>query len=128
MHMQNLIKSHWFAQKIWSRNEILTIIEGHNSVVNLRKFRRNNPNLDLVKVNVYAKFDQIPSIRSEVIEQNKILSVTKCHNSVVNLQKLEGNNSNPDLVKVKTAKFDQIPSILSQDIEQKWKFENNQGP
>ena len=29
----------------------------------------NNPNLDLVKVNVYAKFDQIPSICSEAIEQ-----------------------------------------------------------
>ena len=30
-----------------ARNEILTIIKGHNSVVNMQKLPRNNPNLDL---------------------------------------------------------------------------------
>ena len=29
------------------------------------KLTRNNPNLKLIKVNAYAKFDQIPSIRSQ---------------------------------------------------------------
>ena len=57
MHMQNLIKFHLFVQKILSGNEILTITKGYNSVVNLRKLMRNNPNPDLVMVNAYAKSD-----------------------------------------------------------------------
>ena len=54
-----------------------------NSVVKLRKLMHNNPNvdlvmrkltsnnpkLDLVKVNAYAKFDQIPSICSQAIQR-----------------------------------------------------------
>ena len=41
----------------------MTIAKGHNSVVKLeKKMRRNNPNLDLLKVNAYAKFYQIPSL------------------------------------------------------------------
>ena len=44
------------------------IIKGQNTVVNLQKLTRNNPNLDLVKVNAYAKFGLIPSIRSQDIE------------------------------------------------------------
>ena len=39
-----------------SENEILTIIK--DRVVFLRKLTRNNPNLDLVNVNAYAKFHQ----------------------------------------------------------------------
>ena len=31
----------------------------------------NNPNLDVVKVNAYAKFDQIPSISSQDIERKQ---------------------------------------------------------
>ena len=31
----------------------------------------NNPNLDLVNIYVYAKFGQIPSIRSQDIEQKR---------------------------------------------------------
>ena len=41
---------------------------GHNSVVNLWELTRNKPNLDLVKVNAYPKFNQIPSILSQDIE------------------------------------------------------------
>ena len=50
-----------------SRNEILTSIKVRNSVINLRKLTRNNPNIDLVNINAYATFDQIPiwSIRSQ---------------------------------------------------------------
>ena len=71
MHMQNLIKFCQFVYKILSGNEILTIIKGHNSIENVQKLMGNNPNLDLVKVNAYAKFDQIPSIRSQDIEQKR---------------------------------------------------------
>ena len=62
MHMQNLIKFHQFIQKILSWNTILTINKGYNSIKNLQKLTHNNPNLDLVKVNAYANFDQIASI------------------------------------------------------------------
>ena len=71
MHMQNLVYFYQFVLKILSGNEILTIIKGYNSVVNLPKLTHNNPNLDLVIVNAYAKFDQIPSIPSEDIERKR---------------------------------------------------------
>ena len=40
-------------------------------VGNLWKLTHNNLNLELVKVNAYAKFDQIPSIRLQDIEQKQ---------------------------------------------------------
>ena len=66
--MQNTIKFHL---KVKAGNKILTITKGHNSVVNLRKLTCNNSNLDLVKVKAYAKFDQIPSISPQNIEQKQ---------------------------------------------------------
>ena len=66
--MQNLIKFHPFIHKILSGNLILMTTKDHNSVVNLQKWTRNNSNLDVVKVNAYAKFYQIPSICSQNIE------------------------------------------------------------
>ena len=71
MHMQKLIKLHLFIHKLLSGNKILTITKGHNSVVNLWKLTCNNPTLDLVKVNAYAKVYQMPSIRSQEIEQKQ---------------------------------------------------------
>ena len=68
MHMQNLVKFHLIVLKILSGNEILTSIKGHNSVINLQKLTCNNPNLDLVNINAYAKVGQLPSIRSQDIE------------------------------------------------------------
>ena len=66
--MQNLTKFHPFVHKIISGNKILMINKGHNSVANLRKSTPNIPNLDVVKVNVYANFDRIPLIYSQDIE------------------------------------------------------------
>ena len=71
MHIQNLVRLHQFVLKILSGNKILTSIKGHNSVINLRKLMRYNAHLDLVSVNAYAKFDQIPSICSQNIEQKQ---------------------------------------------------------
>ena len=68
MHMQNLIKFHQFVYKTLSGNEILTITEGHNSVVNLRNMICIKPNLNLVRINANVKFCQIPSIHSQDIE------------------------------------------------------------
>ena len=44
-------------------------IKGRNSVTNVRKMMVNNPNLDLVNMNVYTKFGQILSICSQDIER-----------------------------------------------------------
>ena len=66
--MQNLSEFHQYIHKILSGIQILTIIKGHNSVANSQELMQNNPNLDLVTVNAYAKFDQIPSISLEDIE------------------------------------------------------------
>ena len=49
--------------------QVKILTKGHNSAVNLRKSTHNNPNLDLVMLNAYAKFDHIASICSEDIER-----------------------------------------------------------
>ena len=69
--MQNLVKFHQFFLKILSGNKILKSIQGHNSVINLQKLTHNNPNIDLVNINAYAKFGKIPSICSQDIEQER---------------------------------------------------------
>ena len=42
---------------------------GHDSIKNLSKIISNNPNVDLVNINVYTNFGLILSIRSQDIEQ-----------------------------------------------------------
>ena len=54
----------------------------------------NNPNLDLVMVNAYDYFNQIPSICSQDIEQKRNFDNYQGPTSVVNFWKLTGNNSN----------------------------------
>ena len=49
-------------------DQILNSIKGRNSVANLKKNDAYNPNVDLVKDNVYTKFVHILSIRSQDIE------------------------------------------------------------
>ena len=56
MNMHNFVQFHQFVLKILSRNKILMIIKLYYSVENLQKLTFNNPNLDLVKVNAYAKY------------------------------------------------------------------------
>ena len=83
MQLQNLIKFQQFVHKILSRNKISTNTKGHNCVVNLQKLTRNNPNVDLVMVYAYAKFDQMPSIGSHDIEWKRNLTIIKGHYCVV---------------------------------------------
>ena len=71
MHMQNLAKFHQLVLKILSGNKILASTKGHNSVKNVQKLTYNNPHLDLVSINGYENFFQIPSIHSQVIEQKR---------------------------------------------------------
>ena len=68
---QNLDGFCQFILKILSGNEILTSIKGRNFVKILRKMTGNNPKLDLVNVDVHAKYSRILSIRSQDIEQKQ---------------------------------------------------------
>ena len=69
--IQNLVRFCQFVLKIFSGNEILTSIKGHNSIKILRKMTGNNPKLDLVNDDVHTKFDRILSIRSQDIERKQ---------------------------------------------------------
>ena len=68
MCIQNLVTFCQFVLKILSKNQILTSINGRNSVANLRKTIIYNTNIDLVNDDVYTKFGLILSIRSQDIE------------------------------------------------------------
>ena len=69
MSIQNLVSFCKFVLKSLSKNQILTLIKGHNSVANLRKTTIYNTDVDLVNDDVYTKFGLILSIRSQDFEQ-----------------------------------------------------------
>ena len=71
MHLQNFIKIHQLVHKILSPNEISASIKGHNAVENERKILFNHPNLYLVNINAYTKFDRNPQINSQDIEHKQ---------------------------------------------------------
>ena len=66
MSIQNLVL---FCQLFLKKNQILTSINGRNSVANLRKTKIYNTNVDLVNDNVYTKFGLNLSTPSQYIEQ-----------------------------------------------------------
>ena len=72
----NLIKFCPLFLKILSENEIFSSIKGHNSVTNLQKNVRNNPNLDLVHVQNLIKIYQF---FLKILIGNKM--VTKARNN-----------------------------------------------
>ena len=59
------------VHKILSIYKISTSIKGHNSAENEQKILFNHPNLHLVNINVYTKFDQNPQIISQDIEHKQ---------------------------------------------------------
>ena len=69
MCIQSLVSFCQFILKILSKNQILTLIKGHNSVANLQKTTIYNTDVDLVNDDVYTKFGLILSIHSQDIEQ-----------------------------------------------------------
>ena len=71
MHVQNLVEFYLFIFKILSGNEILTSFKGHKSVLNWRKLTLNNPKLDVVNIDQYAKFGQNPFLHSQDIERKQ---------------------------------------------------------
>ena len=84
MHRQNFVKILSFILKMLSRNEILILFKGRNSVMNIRKLTFNNTKLDVVNIYAYAKFGQNPLILLKILSGNEILISLKCHNSVIN--------------------------------------------
>ena len=129
MSIQNLVKSCPFILKIWSKNQSLTSIKGCNSVVNLRKTKIYDTNVDLVNDNVYAKFGLNLPIRSRNMEQNQILTSMKGRNYVANLRKTMIYNNKVDLVNYNVyTKFGFNRSNRFQDIRQKLNSGVNQGP
>ena len=75
MHLQNVIKIHQLVRKTLSINEISASIKGHNSVENELKILFNHPNLHLVNINAYTKFDQNPQINSQDTEHKQNFDV-----------------------------------------------------
>ena len=69
MCLQSLVSFCQFVLKILSKNQILILIKGLDSVANLRKTMIYNTNVDLVNDNVYTKFGLNWSIRFQDIEQ-----------------------------------------------------------
>ena len=65
MNIRNLISFCQFNLKILSKNQILTLIKGHNSVAILRKTTSYNTNVDLVNYDEHTKVDLILSISSQ---------------------------------------------------------------
>ena len=63
-----------FVLKIFSGNNILAKIKGHNSGKNLWNMTGNNPKLDLVNIKAYIKFGETLSSRSQDIEQKQNLA------------------------------------------------------
>ena len=65
------------SQDIERGNEILTSIQGLNTVKILRKMTGNNPKLDLVNDDVHTKFGLILSIRSQDNERKQNYDVNQ---------------------------------------------------
>ena len=87
----------------------------------------NNPNVDLVNMNAYIKFDEILSFCSQDIEQNRNFGINQ--GLWKNMRKMMCDNPNVDLVNMNAyIKFGEILSICSQDIKQKQNLGTNQGP
>ena len=85
--IQNLVSFCQFVLKILSKNGILTLIKGSNSVANLQKTKIYNTNLDLVNDNVYTKFGLNLFILSQHIEQKPNTDINQGPYSVANLLK-----------------------------------------
>ena len=59
---------------------------------------RNNPNLDIIKINAYTKSGEILSIVLKILSGNEILALIKGYNSCINVRKMTRNNPNQDLI------------------------------
>ena len=79
-----------FCSKMLNGNEILTIIEFHNSVVNMQILMDNIPNLDLVNVLHMQTLIKFYRFVYKILSGK--MAVTKDHNCAIYLQKLTYTN------------------------------------
>ena len=77
MCIQNLVSFCQFVLKIFSKNRILTLIKGSNSVANLQKTKIYNTNIDLVNDNVYTSLVSICLFFLKLLHKNQILTSIK---------------------------------------------------
>ena len=123
-----MLKSCQFILKIWSKNQSLTSIKGRNSVVNLRKKKIYNTNVDLVNDNVYTKFGLILSFCSQDMEQKPNSDVNQGPLLCCKSAKNNDLHTKVDLVNNNVyTTFGLDRSIRFQDIEQKLNSDINQG-
>ena len=87
MNIQNLVLFCQLILKILSKNQILTSIKGHKSVVNLRKTKIYNTNLILSMIMCIQNLVSICLFVLKILSKNQILTSIKGRNSVANLQK-----------------------------------------
>ena len=78
MCTQYLVSFCQFVLEILSKNGILTLIKGSNTVANLRTTKIYNTNIDLVNDNVNTKFGLNLFILSQDIEQPEDQWSCKC--------------------------------------------------
>ena len=74
---QIMVKIYPFLLKTLSKHKTLTLTKDHNSVMNSSKFVHNNRNLDLVNINVNAKFSQDPFIHSQNIKRKQNFDINQ---------------------------------------------------
>ena len=116
MHLQKIVKIHQSIHTILSINKILTSIKGHNSVENEQKVLFNHPNLHLVNINAYAKFDRNPQINSQDTEHKQNSDVDQGPQQ--KSTKIMYITHNMGLVYINAqTQFYQNLSICSEDIE-----------
>ena len=70
MRLQNFIKIHQLVHKVLSINEISNQSRAI-TVENERKILFNYPNLHLVNITAYTKFDRNPQLNSQDIEHKQ---------------------------------------------------------
>ena len=131
MCIQNLVKFCPFILKIWSKNLILEIIKGRNSVAILRKKQQRFTILTLILSMMMCIQNLVLFCHFvlKILCKKQILTSIKGRNSVANLRKTKIYNTNLNLVTDNVyTNFGLILSIPSQDIEQKPNFDINQGP
>ena len=60
MHIQSLVKIHWYLFKLSSGNENMDMWQAENAVKNSQNMPISNPKPDLHNINAHTKFSESP--------------------------------------------------------------------
>ena len=120
MSIHNLVL---LCQLVLKKNQILTLIKGRNSVLNLRKQRFTIQMLNLSMIMCIQNLVSICLFVLKILSKNQILTSIKDRNSVANLRKTMLYITNVDLVNDYVyTNFCLNRSIRFQDIGAKTQF------